>query len=104
MEVRGSWSFLTSVLIKGKLPDVTDLRSLTISRLSVSRPVEVHCLEGGLRMHIEFRVVSFEYVFNVCIWESRDWQNSVLFTLVLALHSPLPRSSFFFLSHVLRLR
>lgn len=62
----------------------------------MSRPVEVHCLEGGLRMHIEFRVVSFEYVFNVCIWESRDWQNSVLFTLVLALHSPLPRSSFFF--------
>lgn len=23
-------------------------------------------------MHVEFKVTSFEYVFNVCIWEDRD--------------------------------
>lgn len=57
---------LAAVLIKEKLPDFLGLRGMTVSKLFVSCPVE-HCLEGGHRVHVEFRVISFEYVFNVCL-------------------------------------
>lgn len=62
---------LAAVLIKEKLPDFLDLRGMTISKLFVSCPVE-RCLEGGHGVHVEFRVISFEYVFNVCLWENRE--------------------------------
>lgn len=28
-------------------------------------------------MHVEFKVTSFEYVFNVCIWEDRETGRTV---------------------------
>lgn len=60
-----------SVLIKEKLPDFLDLRGLAISKLFVSRPVE-RCLAGGRRVHVEFKVISFECVFSVCLREPRE--------------------------------
>lgn len=69
---------------------------MATSKLPVPCRVQVHCLEGGRTVRVEFKVVSFEYVFNVCVGEDRDWQSSVLFTMALVLRSPLPLSCFSF--------
>ena len=48
---------LASAPIKEKHPDFIDLRRVTISKLFVSCVVEVHCLEGGHRVHVEFNLL-----------------------------------------------
>lgn len=89
---------LASVLIKEKLPEFIDLRGMTIYKYLV----EVHCLEGGHRVHAGFTANPLEYVFNVGVQRIETEQLVVYHGT--STPFPSPCHLFFFLSLVVRLR